>query len=60
MLQNVRITSTKFVEIIHPFISTSAELQIYGVPMPMTQDFIKWHTTFQGNASVGRILFGCE
>ena len=36
------------------------ELQIYGAPAPMTQDFIKWHTTFQANAPIGRILFGCE
>ena len=37
-----------------------AELQIYGVPAPITQDFIKWRTTFQGNSPVGRILFGCK
>ena len=39
---------------------TQAELQIYSAPAPMTQDFIKWRTTFQGNAPVGRILFVCE
>ena len=36
------------------------ELQIYDAPAPMTQDFITWRTTFQGNGPVGRILFGCE
>ena len=38
----------------------SPELQIYGAPAPMTQDLKKWHTTFQGNAPVRRILFDCE
>ena len=37
-----------------------SELQIYGAPEPMMQDFIKWRTNFQGKAPVGRILFGCE
>ena len=42
------------------FCHTKAELQIYGAPVPTMQDFIKWRTTFQSNAPIGRILFGCE
>ena len=40
--------------------SSGTEVQIYGVPQPLTQDFRKWHKTFQGDASVPRILSGCE
>ena len=40
--------------------SGSTELQIYGAPMPLTQDFKKFRTTFQGNGPIGRILSGYE
>ena len=37
-----------------------SELQIYNLPTSLKQDLKKWGTTFQGNAPVGRILFGCK